>query len=985
MYNKPYRSVGFALIERLVVVSIIAQLILMFFCVPVLAEDAAEPAFTDEQLTFFETKIRPVLADNCYSCHSHEAKQNKGGFYLDSRKGILDAVLAEPGKPDESMMIEAVRYENPEYAMPPKGKLPDAVIKDLEKWVAMGMPWPAEAGPAGAEVFDLQARKASHWGWQRPELAKALPKVPGLDEQANVIDRFVEARLAKEGIEPGPTADRATLIRRLTLDLTGLPATSAEVSAFVNDASPNAYEQLVDRLLASPRYGEKWARHWLDLVRYAESYGHEFDFDIPYAWKYRDYVIRAINDDVPYDRFVKEHIAGDLIEPRIHEDTKVNEAVKATGWWYLHEQTHGPTDVRQHESERFDNQIDALSKTFMGVTVACARCHDHKFDAISGEDYYSLVGYMQSSRQQEAYLDPEGKIEQALQQVSAARAKGQAAFAAIKSTDVQPTTIEDNDTRLFEDFNGGSFNGWRATGWAWGDQPTFQGQWDPHSAKPAPVLPGVAHSGMFGNEAMGTLRSPEFDLEHRDIWVRVKGKGHIRLIIDSYTMLRFAPLLFEGYRRLDNIDTKGKWQWVKLYDHRNLYAGKGLHRGHLEITDDLADAHLMIDEVRFGDKGAPPNPATPDVFDAVVPNQDAAFAEFTQQFMDAAAKTPEPERVLAITDGSPEDSYLHIRGGYRAVGEDLPRRFLTALGGEEMQLSKTGSGREALADQMTLPTNPLVSRVQVNRLWHHLFGVGIVPTVDNFGVLGLPPSNQALLDHLAVTFVEDDAWSNKAMIKRIVMSKAYQRASDRNSPAIEEQDPNNVLLHRQNIRRMTSETMRDSILFVAGSLNEKQFGPSVGVYLTSFMQGRGRPKGGPLDGDGRRSIYTSVRRNFLSPMMLTFDTPIPFSTVGDRNVSNVPAQSLTLMNDPFVHDQADKWAGRVIKDGSISATQRIDAMFTSALGRGPTETEREAALSFVTRSAEQLNVGQDRLLTDARPWRELCHAMFNLKGFSYVR
>ncbi len=963
---------------------LLSAVLALSVCANALAEDQPAAAFTDEQIAFFEKKVRPVLANHCYSCHSHEAKKNKGGFYLDSRKGMLDAVLAEPGEPDESMMIEAVRYENPDYAMPPKGKLPDAVIKDLEKWVEMGMPWPAEAGPKGAAVFDLQARKASHWAWKMPELVKTLPKAPGLGDDANVIDRFVESRLAKEGIEPGPTADRATLIRRLTLDLTGLPPTSAEVAAFVNDQSPSAYEQLVDRLLASPRYGEKWARHWLDLVRYAESYGHEFDFDIPHAWKYRDYVIRAINDDVPYDRFVKEHVAGDLIEPRIHAETKVNEAVKATGWWYLHEQTHAPTDVRQHESDRFDNQIDALSKTFMGVTVACARCHDHKFDAISDEDYYSLVGYMQSSRQQEAYLDPGGKIEAALQQVSAAHAKGQAAFAEIKSADVMPTTIEHNDTRLFEDFNEGTLNGWHATGWAWGDQPTAQGQWDPHSAKPAPVLPGVAHSGMLGNEAMGTLRSPEFDLGHRDIWVRVKGKGQIRLIIDSYTVLRYQPLLFEGYR-LDKVNTKGKWQWVKLNDRRNLYAGKGLHRGHLEITDDLADAHLMIDEVRFGDKGAPPNPKTPDEFGSVVPDQDSAFAAFTQHFMDAAAKTPTPERVLAIIDGSPEDSYLHIRGGYRAVGEDLPRRFLTALGGEEMQPSQTGSGREALADVMTSPTNPLTARVQVNRLWHHLFGVGIVPTVDNFGVLGLPPSNQALLDHLAVTFVEDDAWSNKAMIKRIVMSRAYQRASDRNSLAIEEQDPNNVLLHRQNIRRMTSETMRDSILFVAGSLNEKQFGPSVGVYLTSFMQGRGRPKGGPLDGDGRRSIYTSVRRNFLSPMMLTFDTPIPFSTVGDRNVSNVPAQSLTLMNDPFVHDQADKWAARVIKDGSASASQRIDTMFASVLGRPPTETERAAALSFVMNSAEQLKIEQDRLLTDARPWRELCHAMFNLKGFSYVR
>lgn len=959
-----------------------------------LAEEQAVPEFSDEQITFFETKIRPVLANSCYSCHSHEAKRNKGGFYLDSREGILDAVLAEPGKPDNSMLIEAVRYDNPEYAMPPKGKLPDNVIKDLEKWVEMGMPWPEESGPAGAEVFDLQARKAAHWAWKMPELVKELPKAPGLGDDVNVIDRFVGARLAKEGIEPAPRADRATLIRRVTLDLTGLPPTPEEVNAFVNDDSPEAYERLVDRLLDSPRYGEKWGRHWLDLVRYAESFGHEFDINIPHAWKYRDYVIRAINDDIPYDRFVKEHVAGDLIEPRIHEDTQVNEAVKATGWWYMHEQTHAPTDVRTHESDRFDNQIDALSKTFMGVTVACARCHDHKFDAISDEDYYSLVGYMQSSRQQEAYLDPGGKIAAMVEEIHAQYAKGQATFDKLDAPDAKPTVIQHDKTQLLEDFNAGSFNGWRATGWAWGDSPTVAGQWDPTSGKAAPVLPGVIHSGLLGDQAVGTIRSPEFDYDKRFVWLRVKGKGQVRMVIDSYTLNRVHKLLFEGTDV--KVDTKGKWQWIKVGADRDLYvhkshARKGTdevlpdHRAHLEITDDYRDAHLIIDEVRIGSNASPPSPPTPAVLASVAADRDTAFGALTKQLGNISKKLPNPERALAITDGSPEDSYLHIRGGWRAVGEPLPRRFLTALGGEDLSASNTGSGRETLADAMTAKNNPLTARVQVNRLWHHLFGRGIVPTVDNFGVLGLPASHPELLDHLAVTFVEDDAWSNKAMIKRIVMSKAYQRTSDRNSSAVEEQDPQNLLLHRQNIRRMTSESLRDSILFVSGSLNEQRFGPPVPVHLTAFMDGRGKPKSGPLDGNGRRSIYTSVRRNFLSPMMLTFDTPIPFSTVGKRNQSNVPAQSLTLMNDPFVHDQAKKWAERVVKDGSTDATQRIDAMFIAAIGRPPTDTERQAALSFVQRAAQQANVPDDKVLIDAKVWRELCHAMFNVKGFSYVR
>ncbi|MBX2850280.1 MAG: PSD1 and planctomycete cytochrome C domain-containing protein [Phycisphaeraceae bacterium] len=959
-----------------------SALLALSVCANVAAEDKPG-AFSDEQLTFFETKIRPVLADSCYSCHSHEAKRLKGGFYLDSRKAILDAFLVEPGEVEDSMLIEAVRYENPDHAMPPKGKLPDNQIKDLEKWVEMGMPWPEESGPEGVEVFDLEARKASHWAWKQPQLAKTLPKAPGLGGNANVIDRFVEARLAKEGIEPGLRADRATLIRRVTLDLTGLPPSPAEVQAFVNDGSPDAYERLVDRLLASPRFGEKWARHWLDLVRYAESFGHEFDINIPYAWKYRDYVIRAMQDDVPYDRFVKEHVAGDLIEPRIHGETKVNEAVKATGWWFMHEQTHAPTDVRTHEADRIDNQIDALSKTFMGVTVACARCHDHKFDAISDEDYYSLAGYLQSSRLQQAYLDPGGKIEVAMQIARSVYAKGQAAFDKLGAPPVEPTMIDHAETRLFESFNAGSFNGWRTTGWAWGDRPTDQGQWDGLSGKAAPVMPGVAHSGMLGDQAVGTLRSPEYDFQDRKVFLRVKGKGHVRIIVDSYTVHLLKALLFEGLE--SKVDTNGEWQWIVLSPQRDFYHGNGNHRAHLEIIDDDPNAHLIIDEVRFGDTDAPPNPSTPKVFDSIAPGQDPAFAALSKQLRAAAAKTPKPERALAITDGGPEDSYLHIRGGWRAVGEDLPRRYLTALGGEETPPSKTGSGREQLAEAMVAQTNPLAARVQVNRLWHHLFGSGIVPTVDNFGVLGLPASHPELLDHLAVTFMEDDAWSNKAMIKRIVMSRAYQRTSDRGSSEVEMQDPQNVLLHRQNIRRMTSETLRDSILAVAGSLNEQKYGPPVPVHLTQFMQGRGRPKGGPIDGKGRRSIYISVRRNFLSPMMLTFDTPIPFSTVGRRNRSNVPAQSLTLMNDPFVHNQAKRWAGRLIKDGQTDVAERIAGMFVSAIGREPTDEEHKAALSFVNQLADDHRLDHQEMLVDHHTWAQLCHAMFNVKGFTYVR
>ncbi len=962
-------------------------LLLALVCTHARAEDEKAVAFTDEQITFFETKIRPVLANNCYSCHSHEAKRNKGGFYMDSREGILEAFLAEPGKPAESMMIEAVHYKDPSMQMPPAGKLPDNVIKDLEKWVEMGLPWPDESGPAVAEVFDLEQRRKDHWAWKAPSRSIKPPKAPGLSSDANPIDKFVEARLAAGGLKPAEPASREVLIRRLTHDLTGLPPTPGEIEAFINDKSPKAYEKLVDRLLAHKAFGEKWGRHWLDSMRYAEAYGHEFDYSIPHPWVYRNAVINAINNDIPYDRFVKEHIAGDQVEPR-PGDPMGNESIKMTGWWYLHEQTHSPTDVRLHEADRIDNQIDVLSKTFLGMTIACARCHDHKFDAIGDEDYYAMAGFLQSSRQQEAYIGHKGMAEH-LEKVGKLAEYGQKAFERLKAEPLKPTAYnpekpDASRSALFEDFNEDEYeNGWSATGWAWGDRPTVPGQWDPTSGKAAPVMPGVAHSGLNGKEAVGTLRSPEFDVTHRHLWLLVKGKGKARLIIDGYTMARHNGLLFS--KKDVNVDTKGKWQWVELITHFDFHT-EGNHRAFVEIIDDDKNAYLMIDEVRTSPRG--PAPPMPDmghiVLDSVKPSEDKRFADYTKRFNEQSARIPNHSRALAIVDGSPEDSYVHVRGSWHVRGETMPRRTLEALGGKNESSPADRSGRLELAQSIVDPSNPLTARVQVNRLWHHLFGTGIVPTVDNFGVLGIAPSHPELLDYLAVTFMHEDKWSNKAMIKRIVMSRAYQRSSDKTDAAAEEKDPTNILLHRQNIRRLTAEGIRDTILAVSGSLRKDMHGRSEPVHLTSAMDGRGRPKSGPLDGAGYRSIYISVRRNFLSPMMLTFDRPIPFTAIGRRTITNVPAQSLTLMNDPFVHEQAVKWSQRQGKDGAKTVQERVDNLWMKALGRMPSEEERTAAIAFLKEASGNPDLSDQDALNKGR-WNELCHAIFNLKEFIFIR
>jgi mono/diheme cytochrome c family protein len=359
---------------------------------------ATDPA----QLEFFEKKIRPVLVENCYSCHSRP-KKPKANLLLDSRPGLLKGGDSGPafvaGKPEESRLVRAIRYDDPELRMPPRKKLGEEQIADLTAWIKLGAPWPTEgrAAPvrAGKDEFDLKER-SKFWSLQ-PLRTDLPPAVRQCEWLQSPIDAFVLARLEAAGLPPAAPADKRALIRRVTCDLTGLPPTPAEIDAFLADNDPDAYERIVDRLLASPAYGERWARHWLDLVRYAETCGHEFDFDLPDAYRYRDYVIRAFNADLPYDQFVMEHVAGDLLpRPRRHPVDSCNESIIATGFWFLGEAKHSPVDVRADEADRIDNQIDVFSKAFLGLTVACARCHDHKFDAVSTRDYYALCGYLQS-------------------------------------------------------------------------------------------------------------------------------------------------------------------------------------------------------------------------------------------------------------------------------------------------------------------------------------------------------------------------------------------------------------------------------------------------------------------------------------------------------------------------------------------------------------------------------------------------------------
>ncbi len=931
---------------------------------------------------FFEAKVRPLLVNRCQTCHG--GGKSKGGLRLDSKTQALaggdTGPAIVPGKPDESLLVEAINYGDA-LQMPPKSKLPAEEIATLTRWVEQGATWPigreSSSGSGTVRPFNLRER-AGHWSLQ-PVKDPTPPEVKDRAWPINAVDRFLLAKLEAKGLKPAGEADRATLIRRLTFDLTGLPPRPPEVDAFVNDPAPDAYEKLVERLLASPHYGERWARHWLDLVRFAETSGHEFDYDIPLAYRYRDYVIRALNADVPYNRLVVEHVAGDLLpDPRRDPDTGTNESVLGTGFFRLHEGVHSPVDLKEDGASKVDNQIDVLGKAFLGLTIACARCHDHKFDAITTKDYYALAGFLASSRHSLAFLDPADRFAPRIAELESIREQIAAKAPGPVAAD-RPGPAESPDV-VFEDFSGKTFGEWFVNGDAFGKGPTRPNAWKVRGDRVEPLPPGVAHSGAISDRLRGVLRSKNFTLTKPYVHILAAGRGgRINLVVDGFEKIR-SPIYGD---LVHNVDHGDAFRWVSMDAAQ--WVG---HPAYIEIDDGatvdftggqsfIRDGRgfIAVDEIRFSDGPPPPVPSRPTPPTIGPGGRLDELQPLLARYREVEATLPEPTLGQALTDGTGLDVKVHIRGSTKNLGEVAPRRFLEVLAGDSPAWTSEGSGRLELARKMADPANPLTARVLVNRLWHHHFGRGIVPSVDDFGAMGREPTHPELLDYLASRFVAS-GWSIKAMHRLIVTSKAY-RMSSQLAPESDRLDPSNELWHRRDVRRLEAEAIRDAILTVSGRLDNTLFGPSVPPHLTSFMEGRGRPgHSGPLDGDGRRSLYLNVRRNFLTPMLLAFDYPTPASSMGRRNVSNVPAQALTLMNDPFLIGQAKFWAGRIRKDPKIGAMESVDTMYREAFGRSPSDDERSAALAFLEEQSQAYGKPDD-----LRAWADLAHVLFNVKEF----
>lgn len=977
--------------------------------------------------------IRPVLSNSCFVCHGPDASTREANLRLDLREtatarrdGGGRAIV--PGSARRSKVIRRVTAENADERMPPaetNHRLTAREIALLSRWINQG----AEYKPP--------------WALIRP--------VPPSGTEGS-IDHFVNVRLAANGLAAAPPANKEALARRASFVLTGLPPSPALLTGFVEDTSATAYERLLDHLLASPRFGERWSRHWMDLVRYAESKGHEFDFTIEGAWRYRDYLIRAFNADLPYDQLVIEHLAGDLLErPRLHPEEGYNESVIATSHLALGEGKHSPVDTRLDEADRIDNIIDVTSKTFQGLTVACARCHDHKFDPVPTADYYALYGIFESMRfaytpllssRQHAWLDSIRSARASLRRSVAAEWKqslggATAAHAGLGSDNAAVVPVHHSaapvsrleslsrvdstqNWRMIGDFRNGSHDGWFPHGPGF-ESGSEEGLVVSSGDRIDSLAFGMASSRRLAVGIPAALRSPTFTLDMDSIHVVAAGRGSvIRIIVDNFQLIN--PPIFQTIQAKVESPALSTYRFgVNLWKGRKAYIE--LMVGSFKLQQHINDIHRILRNDSSYVEAAYAvafDGSAPDLSESPGPSH--ATAQPIEQAVDAWAEgrattpqlatinralrgdvLPRPDigpsldlirrhkarlgdfaYIMAVTAGDVIESPVFIRGSHQTLGDHpVPHRFLSAVSDSAAPFGKSANGRLEMARAIVTPSNPLTARVMVNRLWHHVFGRGIVKTVDNFGAQGSLPTHPQLLDYLALRFV-DQGWSVKAMLREMLLSEAFRRSTP-SSPQARERDPENLLLSHYPVRRLDAEAIRDAVLAISGRLDTTMFGEAVPTHLTEFMNGPGRPEeSGPLDGAGRRTVYQEVRRNFVAPMMLAFDRPIPFSTFGARNTTNVPAQSLAMLNDPFIAEQARVWAGAIVAMHHLDIVGRIQYIYQKAFSRSASPEDIADGFAFLETEARRQELDPAAMLDDAGLWAAYCHVVFNHKEFLYL-
>ncbi len=959
----------------------------------------------------FEKHVRPLLLEKCVSCHG--PNKVKGGLRLDTKDGWQrggdSGPVIVPGDPDKSLLIQAVRQTG-ELKMPPKEKLKDTEIAALVRWIKDGAIDPRDGGPS--RIGGVTVAEAKKWWSFQPVRRPGVPK----SNYTNPIDAFIAAKLAEKKLTLSPIADKRTLLRRVTYDLTGLPPTWEEVEAFEKNNSPDAFAKVVDRLLASPQYGERWGRHWLDLVRYADTAGDNSDHPLPHAWRYRNWVIAAFNRDQPYDEFLREQIAGDLIAAKGPPE-KYASRVVATGFLAMARRFEHDSDKAMHLTH--EDGIDTLGKALLGLTLGCARCHDHKYDAISNRDYYALYGILDSckfsfagceAKQQPRDLVPLISPEEWNRVVKPYREKLAKLDAEIRAnTDARPKYA-----KAAQD----AFEKSRKV-LSTGEIPDGGDKRLPDSAievKPGEVV-FLSITPLKNHGADTTL--VEFEIAeiggkerrwnatadlvddllagnpHKDR----HGNEHVWWLLDT----RNQPLpLAEPVRDVSGKPGLHAWRngdtpsavvnstkaeiaaWTKL-PARSLFVHPAANGnvalawlspigGKVKITGRIKDAHPGgPDGVGWVLEHFAVDVRTDLVGLAKAAEQRAALERQKAELVQSA---PKQDVAFAVVEGKPADARIQIKGDPEKLGAAVPRRWLEALGGQPIS-SPTSSGRLDLAGWIASKDNPLTARVLVNRIWLHHFGKGLVQTPNDFGTRGIPPTHPELLDWLASEFV-NSGWSIKAMHRKIVLSETYRQAAAHRADAAPT-DANNDLRWRFDRRRLTAEELRDGLMSVAGTLDrtpgerhpippESSWGFSQHVPFSTFFE------------TDRRSVYLINVRNRRHPFLGLFDGADPNATTPNRQATTVPTQALYFLNDPFFHAQAEKLGGRVF---AKPEAERLTELFRLAAQRDPSQRDREFAERFLERYQKGLS---DRPAAD-RPklaWGALARIILASNEFLFV-
>ncbi len=800
---------------------------------------AREPSAED--VLFFESRIRPVLANACFSCHADSAPKLRGGLKVDSREALLrggaSGPAIVPGDPDASLLVRAVRYDDEDLQMPPKRALGPDVANDFARWVEMGAPWPGASAAMTASkdhaAYGIDLEKGRQWWAFQPPVKAEPPATKNTDWPQSDIDRFLLAAMEEKGVAPVGDAERAAWLRRVTFDLTGLPPTPEELATFEKDRSPGAFDLVIDRLLASPRFGERWGRHWLDVARYAESSGKDSNVLYPHAWRYRDWVIGAFNQDEPFDQFLERQIAGDLL-PAMTDDQRAANII-ATGYLALGTKGHNTRDVRQFALDVADEQIDAFSQGMLGLTIACARCHDHKFDPIPTRDYYAIAGIFLST------------------------------------------------------------------------ETCFGTKRGPGNNRPSDLIPLPEGAYLPNGPEMGTVQRAALE--------RLRERA-------AKQAEEAAALLPRDNRTRPGTGAADEAGGQARPDPQVLQRAR-IARETTALLDDLLS--------RFDEEGR---------------------------------ALPANRLSMGVRESRARDARVLERGEMDKAGATVPRGVLQVLSDAATPRITRGSGRRELADWITSEKNPLTARVWVNRVWLHLFGSGIVPTPDNFGASSMAPRNQALLDWLAVTFMED-GWSTKRLIRRIVRSHAYRLASE-DHPAHRRVDPDATLLWRMPERRLDAEAIRDAMLAAAGTLVlEPPVGSPVGVLEGNARNDQVLDRA--LADRPVRSVYLPIVRDRLPEALEVFDAADPAFVTGDRDETSGATQALFLMNDAGVLQAADALAARLLAlPGNDDA--RIEQAFLLVLGREPTGAEATAVRQFLREFPKTVAKGGAQR-GDARPGR----------------